>query len=204
MTIDTKLMLLTILERLSQNGFSIGVSFGETGPHWVHSTYSRPWVEHYVKRGFLEKDPTIWHGLEHSGHFLWSDLARQYPDSPIFSDAKNFGMSEGNTLSLNLNGTTTIASCAGPAWSEEMRRDALAAVAGLHFLHAPNTAPPNVPSGTLDVLKQMERGLRDQEIADELGVKVETVRKRRATGLDATSTKTAYQLLSFSIRNGCI
>jgi DNA-binding CsgD family transcriptional regulator len=201
---DNKVFYLEVLEGLSTQGFSIGVNFLVSGPTWVHSTYQQKWIDHYVENGYMNSDPTIHHGIKYSGHFIWSDLEYRYPEQCVFAAAKAYGMPNGNTLSFRINGISTIISSSGAPWNDDQLREAYAAAAGLHFLHAPKFKPSVISNGVVEVLVLMKNGMRDQAIADTLGVKIETVRKRRATGCDAAGVENSYALLSVSIQNGWI
>ena len=201
---DMKSVFLSELSRLSLQGFSIGVAFQNKEPTWVHSTYPEAWVDHYVENRFLIDDPTIFHGQRFTGHFTWSELNRLYPANPVFPAAQRFGLNEGNTLSLRMNGLCTILSSAGAAWTYSEMRRAQAAAAGLHALHAPEPVKILLTGKELEGLDLMALGLKDREIADQLGIKLETVRQRRQNSYDKTGARSPASVVSFAIKNGWI
>lgn len=196
---DIESALLGTLTKLSEAGFSIGVGFRGAEPHWVRATYSRAWVDNYVAKSYIQIDPTIQFGLTQTGHITWSQLGRRHPETEsFFGDAKGYGLKDGNTLSIRSSGGISILSCSGPKWQDDEIKRASAALHGLAALHS---TPENMQGVALnerekDVLRLMCSGLKDQDIADVLGVKVETVRARRRKAMQATDTSTIAQLIS--------
>lgn len=202
---DIRGILLRSLEQISECGYSIGVGFNGVEPVFVHSTYNQRWIDRYVDQGYLLIDPTIQFGLSSTGHMTWKKLERLFPSSrTFFEDAVNYGLHHGNTLSISADGRVSVLSCSGPEWSEGELRVARAA---LHALHALEFEPSNsvrLTGPVKDVLRLMCGGCKDQEIADRLGVKLETVRARRRTAMLALEAKTSAQLISQVIKFGLI
>lgn len=201
---DIKPILMSSLSLLSKAGFSIGVAFENNTPSWTHSSYSKEWIDHYVDNRLLDRDPTILHGQKNCGHWSWGELERLYPGSEVFSAAKSFGLTEGNTVSICVQGLRTIASCSGPRWSPDELKQATAAVAGLHMLHVQFAPERPFSDRAADVLRLMAAGLQDREIAEELRIKPETVRQRRSQALQRTDSQTHSQLISLCIKNGWV
>ena len=199
---DNRAVFLSILTRLSKKGFSIGVGFDANRPIFVHSTYHKDWEDTYVDRGFLLQDPTIIHGQKHRGHFTWAELEALYPGNPVMRSARDFGLTEGNTISLKIDGICTILSCTGGRWTYDEVRQAKAAASALHYLVAPESYPKIFKSAELDVIQLMADGFKDQEIAARLRVKVETIRKRRQSCYEKSGAKSPASLVSFAITNG--
>ncbi|UWQ93016.1 LuxR family transcriptional regulator [Rhodobacteraceae bacterium M382] len=194
-------IFFSVLSGLSDQGFSIGVGFSNNEPKWVHSTYAKEWVDTYVEKRFLNFDPTIIHGQKRCGHFTWSELDAKYPDNPVFREAAKFGLSEGNTLSLNICGSRTIVSCAGRKWNADDVRKAKAAASALHCLQASEPYPVVATDKELDVLDLMASGLHDREISERLGIKLESVRMRRRRVYEKTGTTSPASVISFAIKN---
>ena len=132
MNSNLKTRLLSVFADLSLYGFSVGVDFNGFQPAWAHSTYPEDWIERYVEKGYVAKDATIKHGTNYEGHFSWEQLRELYPDDPVLRDAHDFGLKEGNTLSIRINGRSSIVSCCGPVWNEVQVQEATGALAGLH------------------------------------------------------------------------
>ncbi len=204
---DIESFLLGSLAGLSENGFSIGVGFRGAEPHWVRATYSRAWVDNYVAKLYIQIDPTIQFGLSRTGHITWSQLERRQPETAaFFADAKNYGLTGGNTLAIRGTGGISIISCSGKKWTHEEIKQASAALHGLAALHsAPaELQPVDLNEREKDVLRLMCSGLKDQEISEVLGVKIETVRARRRKAMQATETSTIAQLISEVTKRGLV
>jgi DNA-binding CsgD family transcriptional regulator len=200
----TKAILLAILDSLSENGFSIGIDFDKNVPQWVHSNYQKTWVDRYIEAGFVANDPTIIHGRKHTGWFTWSELDRLYPGNPVLKEAREFDMPEGNTLSIRVNRKPIIVSCSGPAWTPDQVSEARSAALGLLGLIDSEQMPTLISPKSLEVIRLMCKGLRDKEIATELGIKLETVRQRRTTAQHSLGANTSAQLISETIQLGLI
>lgn len=205
MITDIRNIMLTVLSDLSSAGFSIGVGFGsEPVPLWAHSTYDESWINHYVVNNFVSLDPTITHCANRPGYYTWAELEEMFPENPVLAAAHEFGLTEGNTISMKIGGVTTIASCSGAAWTEEEITRASAAISSLHFMAKPKVGRVSLKSHTIEVLQLMADGIRDREIAERQGVKLETVRLRRKIAYEQTGTGTQAELISFAIKNGVI
>ncbi|AZV77917.1 LuxR family transcriptional regulator [Parasedimentitalea marina] len=204
---DIKSFLFRTLEELSDGGYSVGVGFQGVEPHFVKSTYSSDWVERYIEQNFIKQDPTIQFGLSRSAYATWEDLEKLYPDSKgFFAEARAFGLLRGNTLSVCVRGQVSILSCSGAHWDDAVLRTASAALYGLAVLVADvdtNKYDPLSPREK-EVLNLMTTGSKDQEIANILKIKVETVRARRRSAFLATNTTTIGQLMSEVIKKDLI
>ncbi len=201
---DIKTVLLGVLDEMSVSGFAIGVGFENSEPKWAHSTYSTDWVNHYVKENLMLSDPTILHGQMNIGHLSWAQLEARYPDNAVFSEARRFGLSEGNTISVKIAGSTTVASCSGPLWTDIEIKNAKAAISGLHQIELPTEIANPLSGRSMAVLQLMSEGCVDRVIADRLHIKIETVRQRRNSAYQATGTTTGSELISHVIKNGWI
>ncbi|KIC35884.1 helix-turn-helix transcriptional regulator [Leisingera sp. ANG-M7] len=202
---DIRGVLLRSLDQLSECGYSIGIGFNGIEPVFVHSTYSQRWIDRYVDQGYLLVDPTIQFGLSSTGQVTWRELERLFPSSKtFFEDAVNYGLHHGNTLAISADGRVSVLSCSGPEWSSGDLRIARAALHALHALEYEPSNPVTLTEPVREVLRLMCSGCKDQEIADRLGVKLETVRARRRTAQHAFEAKTSAQLISQVIKFGLI
>ncbi|WP_259973812.1 helix-turn-helix transcriptional regulator [Leisingera aquaemixtae] len=193
------------MDNISESGYSIGVGFDGVEPVFVHSTYAQRWVDRYVDQAYLLVDPTIQFGLSSTGWVTWNDLERLFPSSKtFFEDAANYGLVHGNTLAISADGRVSVLSCSGPKWRDEELRIARAALYALHALEYEPSQSITLTAPVKDVLRMMCNGCKDQEIAENLGVKLETVRARRRTAMQALDAKTSAQLISQVIKFGLI
>lgn len=202
---DIRGILLRSLDKISESGYSIGVGFDGVEPVFVHSTYAKRWVDRYVDQAYLLSDPTIQFGLSSTGWVTWKELERLFPSSKaFFEDAATYGLHHGNTLAISADGRISVLSCSGPEWSAEELRIARAALYALHALEFEPSNAITLTAPVKDVLRMMCSGCKDQEIAENLGVKLETVRARRRTAMQALEAKTSAQLISQVIKFGLI
>lgn len=204
MIFDIPAILPKAFADLSENGFSIGVDFIGFEPNWVHAGYSEKWIEHYISKGYLQLDPTIKHSLEYPGHVTWTELKNRFPSNPVLVDAERFGMSEGNTLSVFIDGSISIVSCAGKPWNQSEVDLAMSLLSALHHIHKRPAKKPVLTPAILAVLKLMSDGLKDHEIAERLGVKKVTVSQRKQRAYELLECKTAAQTISKVVRLGLI
>lgn len=207
MTSNIEDALFYTLNKISEAGYSFGLGFVGLEPSFVKTTYDETWVEHYLKSGYIKKDPTIKFGHARTGHVTWKQLQHLYPDSKdFFEDAVEHGLVEGNTLSMRVEGQVCLLSCSGKPWGDLERREAKACLSALGVLKASpkQTKSFDIPERVLEVLRLMSGGAKDQEIASLLGVKIETVRARRKSAFNLTSTSTTSQLISEVIKAGAI
>ncbi|MFV1933204.1 autoinducer binding domain-containing protein [Phaeobacter gallaeciensis] len=193
------------LEAISTNGFSLGVGFDGAEPVFMKSTYSREWIDHYLVQRYFDLDPTIHFGKTATGFTTWDELRLHYPNSnKFFDDAARFGLSEGNTLSIHVDGQVSILSCSGPRWKDTERRLAKAALYTIHAIHHRDSSRFVIKEKSKDVIRLMCAGCQDREIAERLGVKLETVRQRRQTAMQALEATSTAQLISLVIKYGLI
>lgn len=185
--------LVHALDELGSGGIAIGVGFRRCEPTWVHSTYPQAWIDHYVECGFLAIDPTIQFGLRNIGHALWSDLG----PSPLFEAAARFGIASGNTISIAINGTKTIASVAGEPWSSNEITSATIIISALHHIHVGTRALVELKPRERQVAGMMALDMRDNQIAEELGCAVQTIRQDRTTMYARTNTSTPAGLIAY-------
>lgn len=198
-----ELACLDTFRSVSPTGFAIVVNLGAKEFDWVHMEYPEPWVEHYVENDFINIDPTITFAQSEIGHISWSKLAADYPNNQVMTESPKFGLGEGNTLSVSINGRRSLASGAGPVWPKSLLPRLVLALGTLHRLHARYEAAKLNPK-MIEVITLLANGFRDQEIAAKLGVKIETVRTRRNSAYAKTGTKTPAHLVATCLREGLI
>ncbi|HMK89593.1 MAG TPA: LuxR family transcriptional regulator [Methylocystis sp.] len=79
---------------MSYLGLYLGASTAREGPLCL-STYPSDWLDHYLKMGYVKKDPTIKLALESLLPFDWRTIT---PSAPVvkrmFGEAREFGISE--------------------------------------------------------------------------------------------------------------
>lgn len=103
--------LLTDLQDLAPAGYAIALHIGFNTPRFLFQTYPVEWLATYSERGMVMNDPTVHWGFENSGHVRWNELAH-LDHAGVFDEAVKHGLNHGVTLSIETNGSRTIASFA--------------------------------------------------------------------------------------------
>ena len=120
-------------------GYCVVVNMDRPDVDFLQMNYDLPWLNHYVENSLMMDDPTVTFARETSGHATWSELRARYPKTRTLKDARDFGIGEGNTLSIEIDGVRSLVSGAGYNWSPiEVERARFA----LHTIHLMNVRRP--------------------------------------------------------------
>lgn len=103
--------LLHDLDRRSPAGCAIGLHISFTTPRYMFQSYPKRWMERYSALGLLVRDPTVHWGMNNVGWILWRDLER-IDEQGVLEQAKGFGIMNGVTMALLVDGSRSIASFA--------------------------------------------------------------------------------------------
>lgn len=191
------------ISNLAPNGFAIGLDFQSRVPAGIKTTYSGEWQQHYADQGLITSDPTIDFGLIRTGTTTWDALSTTYDESRTIRAATDFGMMQGNTLVMAIDGRRVIASFCGKPWSAVEAKYIKGLVGAYSLLRLPDALPCPDPLVS-DVLELMASDLRDIEIADRLGIKPVTVSKRRIKAKNLLGVTTIGGLISKAKNQGWI
>ena len=103
--------LLHDLDRRSPAGCAIGLHIRFTTPRYMFQSYPKRWMDQYSSSGLLLQDPTIRWGMSNVGWILWRDLER-IDSQGVLERAKDYGIMNGVTIALLIEGSRSIASFA--------------------------------------------------------------------------------------------
>ena len=103
--------LLHDLDRRSPAGCAIGLHIRFTTPRYMFQSYPKRWMDQYSSSGLLLQDPTIRWGMSNVGWILWRDLER-IDSHGVLEQAKDYGIMNGVTIALLIEGSRSIASFA--------------------------------------------------------------------------------------------
>lgn len=103
--------LLHDLDWRSPAGCAIGLHISFTTPRYMFQSYPKRWMDQYSSSGLLLQDPTIRWGMSNVGWILWRDLER-IDSHGVLEQAKDYGIMNGVTVALLIEGTRSIASFA--------------------------------------------------------------------------------------------
>lgn len=103
--------LLHDLDRRSPAGCAIGLHIRFTTPRYMFQSYPKRWMDQYSGSGLFAQDPTVRWGMSNVGWILWGDL-EPIDSHGVLERAKDFGIMNGVTIALLIEGSRSIASFA--------------------------------------------------------------------------------------------
>jgi LuxR family transcriptional regulator len=103
--------LLHDLDRRSPAGCAIGLHIQFTTPRYMFQSYPKRWMDQYSGLGLIMQDPTIHWGMSNVGWIRWGDLER-IDSHGVLERAKDYGLMNGVTIALLIEGSRSIASFA--------------------------------------------------------------------------------------------
>jgi LuxR family transcriptional regulator len=98
---------LARLKVLSPSGYALALHIHFNSARFQFVSYPKAWTDHYSQNGLVMRDPVVAWGLGHLGWVRWDDLADQ-DAADVIGQARSFGIENGQTLSIQANGTRTI------------------------------------------------------------------------------------------------
>ena len=86
--------------------YGLRVSMPISNPQYEFSNnYTESWNNIYEQQGYLEKDPTVMHGIRSIRPVVWDELLFNEA-KPLWEDAKSHGLSSGWAQSSRLNASS--------------------------------------------------------------------------------------------------
>jgi LuxR family transcriptional regulator len=99
------------LDERSPAGCAIGLHILFTAPRYMFQSYPKRWMDEYSTSGLIMLDPTIRWGMNNVGWIHWGDL-EAIDDHGVLERAMDFGIMNGVTISIMIDGSRSIASFA--------------------------------------------------------------------------------------------
>lgn len=157
---------------------------------FFQSTYSKKWVEQYLRNDYILIDPIVTHGMGNKEHFFWSDFDNlDIQQIDFFKDSIAHGVGKsGVTIPLSLTqDISAIFSLTGDLEHEEWRTKITAEYELLkkigHELHLKASLEiysiddnPNLSRREIECLNLTAKGKESPAIAITLGISEHTVR----------------------------
>lgn len=103
--------LLHDLDRRSPAGCAVGLHIRFTTPRYMFQSYPKRWMDQYSSSGLLVQDPTVRWGMSNIGWVRWGDL-EGIDSHGVLDRAKDYGIMNGVTIALAIEGFRSIASFA--------------------------------------------------------------------------------------------
>src|SRR6188508_2748431 len=103
--------LLHDLDQRSPAGCAIGLHIRFTTPRYMFQSYPKRWMDEYSGSGLLVQDPTVHWGMSNVGWVRWGDL-EAIDSHGVLKRARDYGIMNGVTIALFIDGSPSIASFA--------------------------------------------------------------------------------------------
>lgn len=103
--------LLHDLDQRSPAGCAIGLHIRFTTPRYMFQSYPKRWMDEYSGSGLLVQDPTVHWGMSNVGWVRWGDL-EAIDSHGVLKRARDYGIMNGVTIALFIDGSRSIASFA--------------------------------------------------------------------------------------------
>ena len=189
--IDLELHRLSLM---ASAGYFVGLHIRFTAPLFTFQTYDQAWIDHYTDKGYVLRDPMVAWGFSTTGSIRWSDPTLPDPFG-LFTEAAQYGLRYGATVSCGPIKSRTIASFARP--DREFEDHEIAAFATIvERLHDMTEPPQELTRAQVEALRCIAGGDRFAAAAVKLGIS-ESALKARITSarvrLMARTTAEAVQ-----------
>lgn len=205
MPFDSRTLNDTQLGVLSPGGYHIALRIGFAFPMAEYNEWPRKWVTHYTRQRFVMRDPVMRWVYSETGVIRWSDIDDPDPDK-VLMQAAAFGLRHGAAVSYRdpgegaLRSFGVFARADAPFAPAEMAQ-LLAHVRALHIRMAP---PANLTRAELEALAMLGEGLRQKQIAHELGVTEGAIKQRLRGARTKLNAQTAVHAAALAREYGLI
>ena len=184
-----------------------------------YDTYPDGWDKRLLRRGPKIIDPILLIARRRLSAFLWSDVLDQVRLSPVqqsvLTEAYRYGIRQGITIPANVPGEPEGSISFASHRTREIGRgrvlaadavgrvafDAARRIAGLGSI---SDAVPEVSDRVRECIYWIAHGKTDQDVADILGIGLETVRTYVKSAFRLLGVVTRAQLVNEAVRLGVI
>ncbi|WP_107495550.1 autoinducer binding domain-containing protein [Thalassobius sp. I31.1] len=182
-------------------GYAAGFNFEGGAPEFMDITFPESWSAEYQRDGLAMIDPVVMWGMEHQGHKNWSELRQLGYPTEIFSKASKYGMRNGTVISVLHRNCRSII---GITHKDETAPDELIKSTYGWLTLISERLPSNVtlPGKTQQYLQLAADDLNEHEMADQIGITIQAIRKRRKTVLKQYGVKTVPAALRIALQRG--
>ena len=184
---------LRTLNRLTPDGYFVGLHIRFAAPLMQFQTYPEEWSEFYSANGYALRDPTIAWGLSTTGACRWSNLPVPDPFS-ILKDAADHGLVYGLTASHGVIASRTIASFARD--DREFTDDEIVEIsATIRRLHSITEPPASLTKAQKEALRCIAEGDRHAAAAAKLGITESAFKARLISVRERLMARTTAEAL---------
>lgn len=186
-------------------GYTLALNIRFLQPEIVHSTYPEQWVNYYLKHDFAVRDPILLWTSYNTGHSRWSDigLPAKVPFARRVLDlAAEHGLKFGSIFVVR-NAEAQNRKCflsVGRA-DRELTDEENAQVGALfrEMLDRLQLSS-GLTTAEIEVLRLLARGMTQNEIADDLGIGRDAIKKRIERARVVLGAKNAAHAIAIAIQ----
>lgn len=191
------------LRAIAVAGHHIALHIGFAFPLIEYNEWPRVWVDHYTSRSLVLRDPVMRWVYSHNGVCRWSEIDDPDPDG-VLAQAEVFGLRYGAAVACR-SGKSARSFGIFAHDSREFDDAELARLqAHVVALHQAKAPPRNLTRAELEALDMVRRGLRQKQIAHDLGITEGAVKQRLRNAKLKLKASTAAQAAASAREYGLI
>lgn len=186
-------------------GYTLALNIRFLHPEVMTSTYPEAWIEYYLKNDFAVRDPILLWTSYNTGHSRWSDIglpAKVPFGRRVLDLAAEHGLKFGaifvvrNTEAQNKKCFLSVGRS-----DRELTDEEIANVGGLfrELLDRLHLAS-GLTAAEVEVLRLLARGMTQNEIADDLGISRDAIKKRIERARVVLGAKNASHAIAIAIQ----
>lgn len=202
---DTGILSDEQLSELAPAGYHIALRIGFAFPLVEINEWPQKWVAHYTEQRFTMRDPVMRWVYAETGTIRWADLLNDDPYH-VIRQAAAFGLRHGAAVSVKDKGDSALRSFGVFARVDRDFQDEELTLLSRHVAarHEQLAPPSNLTAAELEALSMMREGLRQKEIAYQLGVTEGAVKQRLRSAKKKLGAQTAAQAAAMALDFGLI
>ena len=179
---------MTLLERVSPLGITIGMNVALRGPEYYYSSYPQGFQDDYTRKNYIFMDPMVAWAMRNLGWKRWSSVSKIEAMAPVFKAAKSYGLTFGATLAISTNDRRSMASLARS--DREFEDDELDLATQILGRLSEVSYGSRLTIEEAEALRLVSLGQSQKQIAGDLGVAEITVRTRLSRAKDKLGAET--------------
>lgn len=194
--------LLAEMDRIAQQGYTIALHIEFSQPRFLFQTYDPAWSDLYTDRGFILQDPTVHWALQNLGSVRWSEIDLPDP-AGVFAEAAKFGLKYGVCVSIQTDGSHSLANCAHS--KREYTRDEISLITEVvENLHAETLNTVELTQIEKAVLKEIAKGKRQADAARAMNIPYRTFKSHLASARNSLNVRTTAEAVQKAIQSRLI
>jgi LuxR family transcriptional regulator len=193
------------VREIAPAGYTLALNIRFLHPEIVHSTYPEEWVDYYLKNDFAVRDPILLWTSYNSGNSRWSDigLPAKVPFARrVLELAADHGLRFGaifvvrNSEAQNRKCFLSVGRSDRELTDEEIAKVGVLFREMLDRMHVSS----GLTTAEVEVLRLLARGLTQNEIAEDLGIGRDAIKKRIERARVVLGAKNAAHAIAIAIQ----